>query len=144
MVVTLQMPPGLEARVRDEATRAGLPPDAIILRALVQVYPEAASAETHGNALVREIELLGKVGLGLTDDEWRRYWDLREKLEAETLGPAEHSELLAVNDRIERANAERLKYLTELAQLRNVPLSQLMDELGLGNGREARGGPADE
>jgi hypothetical protein len=46
-----------------------------------------------------------------------------------------------VNERIERANAERVGNLLELADLRNVPLTKLMDELGLGNGREARGGP---
>jgi hypothetical protein len=49
-----------------------------------------------------------------------------------------------VNEHIERANAARMEYLIELANLRSVPLPQLMDELGLGNGREARGGLKDE
>jgi hypothetical protein len=144
MAITLQMPPQLEARVRDEAMREGLPTDAVILRALARVYPEAPSAESSEPISAREIELLGKFDLGLTEDEWRRYWELRGKLEDETLTPSEHSELVAVNDHIELANAKRMPYLIELAGLRNVPLPQLMDELGLGSGREARGGPGDE
>jgi len=45
MTVKLQMPPGLEARVRDEAMREGLAADAIILRALAQVYPGGVDEE---------------------------------------------------------------------------------------------------
>ncbi|HWE03819.1 MAG TPA: hypothetical protein VG326_15550 [Tepidisphaeraceae bacterium] len=144
MTVTLQMPPGLEARVRDEAMREDLPADAIILRALAQVYPEAPPGHIGDRASAREVELLEKVGLGLTDDQWRRYWELREKLENDALTLAERSELLVVSENIERANATRMTHLVELANLRNVSLSRLMDELGLGNGREARGGSANE
>ena len=125
MTVKLQMPPGLEARVRDEAMREGLAADAIILRALAQVYPGAASTRKDDRVSARETKLLEKVGLGLTNDEWRRYWELKGRFEDGTLTAPEHAELLAVNERIERANAERVGNLLELADLRNVPLTKL-------------------
>lgn len=142
MTVMLQMPPELEARVRDAAAKQGLPPDALILNALARAFPDA---QTTGPQLTgREAELLEKINLGLSDSEWKRYWTLREGFEGRTLTPAEHSELQSVTDRIERATAERMKFLIELAALRHVPVPQLMGELGLGNGKEARGGPIDE
>lgn len=142
MTVTLQMPPELEARVRDAAAKQGLPADKLILSALARAFPDRppSGADNAG----RETELLEKVNLGLSDAEWNRYWALRQGFERRTLTAAERTELQATSDRIERANADRMKYLIELAALRRVSVPKLMDELGIGNGKEARGGAQDE
>ncbi len=138
MTVNIQIPPELEARVRDDAARQGRTGR----RDYSAGFGACLSRDVVGRSRVsyerRETELLDKVSLGLTDEQWRRYWELRKKLEDSSLASPEHAELLAVNDRIERANAERMKYLVELAALRNVPLPLLMEELGLGNGAKAR------
>jgi hemerythrin superfamily protein len=52
-------------------------------------------------------------------------------LHAETITDEEQSELLRLVEQIEEADAERLRRLVELAQLRQVPLDALLDQLGL-------------
>jgi hypothetical protein len=49
----------------------------------------------------------------------------------ETLTPDEQQELIELSDQIEFADAERLKHLILLAQLRNTTVDSLMDQLGL-------------
>lgn len=50
---------------------------------------------------------------------------------AETLAHAEYEELLHLSDRIELLTAQRADVLAKLATLRQVPLLQLMDDLGI-------------
>jgi hypothetical protein len=78
-----------------------------------------------------EAELLQKINQGLPPDVQQRYDELTAKRQAETLTPDEHQELLALIDRIEQADAERVQALAELAQLRNVPVTTLMAELNI-------------
>lgn len=70
-----------------------------------------------------EAELLQQINQGLPPDVQQRYDELTAKRRAETLTPEEHQELLALVDRIEQADAERVQALTELAQLRNVSVT---------------------
>ena len=79
----------------------------------------------------KEAELLQQINQGLPPDVQRRYDELTAKRRAETLTPEGHQELLALVDRIEQADAERVRALTELAQLRNVSVKTLMAELGI-------------
>ncbi len=61
----------------------------------------------------------------------QRYNDLRAKLQAQTLTPAEHQELLNLTDTIEQFDAERLQHLLALAQLRQVSLPELLLQLNI-------------
>jgi len=79
----------------------------------------------------KEAELLQQINQGLSPDVQRRYDELTARRRAETLPPEEHQELLALVDRIEQADAERVRALIELAQLRNVSVTTLMAELGI-------------
>jgi hypothetical protein len=78
-----------------------------------------------------EAILLERINQGLTPSLQQRYDELTAKRRAETLTPAEHQELLALIDRIERRDAERVQTLTELALQRNISLSTLMSELDI-------------
>jgi hypothetical protein len=78
-----------------------------------------------------ESSLLSKIGQTLPISIQQRYSDLRTKLQAETLTPAEHQELLNLTDTIEQFDAERLQHLLALAQLRQVSLPGLMDQLNI-------------
>ncbi len=78
-----------------------------------------------------ESRLLEKINQGLPPDLQQRYDELTARRQAETMTPAEHRELLALIDRIERADAERVQALTELAQRRGIPVARLMAELGI-------------
>ncbi|WP_416666121.1 hypothetical protein [Egbenema bharatensis] len=78
-----------------------------------------------------EAELLQQINQGLPADSQHRYDQLRTKLNAKTITPEEHQELLALVDIFEQADAERLQHLIELSQLRQVPLPDLMHQLGI-------------
>ena len=78
-----------------------------------------------------EAELLQKINQGVPPKVRSRYDELHEKLLDETLTPDEQQEFIGISDQIEFADAERLKHLVLLAQLRNVTVDTLMDQLGL-------------
>ena len=79
----------------------------------------------------RESELLLKVNRGVPADVQRRYDALIAKRQDFTLTSAEYDELLKLTDEIERLDAQRIEYLSELARLRKKPLTVVMDELGI-------------
>ncbi len=67
----------------------------------------------------------------LGETKTKRYQHLVVKLEAETLSESQYKEFMLLAEEEELIRYERLKYLVELAQIRSIPLPQLMDNLGL-------------
>ena len=63
--------------------------------------------------------------------EWERYRILLAKWDAEELDTQEQIELVALSNKIQAANAHRMKAVEELARLRKTSLSELMETLGL-------------
>jgi hypothetical protein len=78
-----------------------------------------------------EAELLLQIDRGIPADLHQQYRELVIKKDAETLSSEEYHTLLDLSDRIEILAAERTGALIKLAQLRQIPLMQLMDELGI-------------
>ena len=78
-----------------------------------------------------ETDLLQQINQGLPPTIRPRYEELNAKLHEETITPAEHEELLQLSDQIEQADAERLRHLIALAQLRHVSIDPLMDQIGI-------------
>ncbi len=78
-----------------------------------------------------QAELLLKINQRLPGDIQRRYNKLIAKRRAEILSAKEYAELLRMTDQVEKFQARRVEYLAELASLRKIPLSELMDELGI-------------
>ena len=60
-----------------------------------------------------------------------RYIFLQNKMELENLSESEYQELLILVAQEEKIRNKRFQYLLELAQLRNIPLTELMNNLGL-------------
>jgi hypothetical protein len=87
--------------------------------------------KTDRNLPRQEAELLQKINRSLSQIQWERYDQLVGKRQAETLTPEELDELMALSDQIETANVRRIKYLAELARLRNTTVSALIAELGI-------------
>ncbi len=79
----------------------------------------------------REAELLEKINQGPPAAAQKRYDELRAKLQTDSITPAEYEELLELIDQIEMADAERMRHLIELAQLRQVSLDELKNQLGI-------------
>jgi hypothetical protein len=76
-----------------------------------------------------ETELLQQIDRGIPSDLHQQYRDLVAKRDAQTITEQEYELLLNLSDRIEVLAAERTGLLVKLAQLRQVPLMQLMDDL---------------
>jgi hypothetical protein len=78
-----------------------------------------------------ETDLLLEINQGISTELHQQYQTLKQKRDAENLTDPEREELLELSDRIEILAAERAGSLVKLAQLRQVPLTQLMNELGI-------------
>jgi hypothetical protein len=78
-----------------------------------------------------EVNLLVKINQGIPTDLRARYQLLRKQLEAETLTDAEHNTLIQLSNQIEQIGVQRLEALVSLAQLRHIPLLDLMETLGI-------------
>lgn len=79
----------------------------------------------------RETELLMQINQGLPARLQERLNELIDKRQAATISAKELRELKKLTDQVEQFDAARLQPLTELAQLRNVPLRKLIKQLGL-------------
>ncbi len=78
-----------------------------------------------------ESELLMKINEGVPVTVQSRYDELIGKRDERALTNEEYSELLQLTDQVELLDVNRLEYLTELAHIRNKPLTLLMNELGI-------------
>lgn len=67
----------------------------------------------------------------LSPEKRALYLELVQKLEKDTISEQERQHFLELTEEEEDLRNERVKLLIELAQIRNVPLNQVMEELGL-------------
>ena len=58
-----------------------------------------------------------------------RYQELLAKRQEDKLTKSEYQELITLSDRYEQYDTERIKHLVQLAKLRKVTLTNLMDQL---------------
>jgi hypothetical protein len=79
----------------------------------------------------REAELLQKIYHGIPTEMQERLNELIKKRQSYTITDDELQELIKLTNQIELFDAERLKHLIELAHLRNVPLDDLIRQLGI-------------
>lgn len=78
----------------------------------------------------KEIRLIKKVNESvLSDAERVRFSELIEKRQSENISESEFDELSALTERGEELNVKRLKYLVEIAAIRNKSLREVMSEL---------------
>lgn len=92
----------------------------------------AISAYRHTPSLSKtESELLQQINEGVPVEVRNHYERLHQKMLDEALTDDEQTELIALSDQIEQADAERLQQLIHLAQIRQVPVERLMNDLNL-------------
>lgn len=127
MTLTLDIASELEHQILQEAGRKGLDAKSFVLHLL----REAMASKVSSVAAQRESELLKEINRGFPPEVWKRYRELVAKREDETLSVEEHAELIALIDQVELANARRIECLAELANLRQVPLRELMTKMGI-------------
>jgi hypothetical protein len=78
-----------------------------------------------------EARLLQKINQGIPSELRAQYQTLRAKREAETLTEQEHQTLIQLSNQIEQLGVQRLEALVNLAQLRRVSLSDLIETLAI-------------
>jgi len=79
-----------------------------------------------------EADLLKKINSGFSEHKWQRLDLLNEKVEEEGLTKAEQTELEALVEAYEKYTVRRIKYLGQLATIRQITLQELMQQLGIG------------
>jgi hypothetical protein len=78
-----------------------------------------------------ETALLLEINRGIPPQLHDRYQMLLAKRDDETLTDTESTELLDVSNQIEAVGVKRIEALAKLATIRQIPLLQLMDDLGI-------------
>ena len=130
MSITIHLPPDLQNRLYETSLSQGQSAEQIVVEALsdrLRNHQLPADKDLSSE----ETQLLAGIDLNVSEADTRRFLELSELLEAETLTEAERQELIALNDRREAANVERLEKLVRLAQLRGKSLDEVMKQLGL-------------
>ena len=80
-----------------------------------------------------EAHLLEKINQGWNEQEWQRYHALAALRKEERLTEAEYQELCILTNERETAHAKRLRFILELAKLRNIPFAEAMRQAGIGS-----------
>jgi len=78
-----------------------------------------------------EAELLLKINQSIPSDIQNFYDELIIKRDAENLTNDEHTELLKLTEQIEKLQAQRIESLADLARVRGITLTTLMENLGI-------------
>lgn len=76
----------------------------------------------------KETELFLKLNAGLPLKIQKRFDELNQKRKTETLNPAEHEELINLTEIIEKSNTDRIFYMSKIANLRGISLSELIEK----------------
>lgn len=79
----------------------------------------------------KESELLIKINQNLPQELRHLYQNLIEKRNQENLTASEYQQLLELTEQVEKYQAQRLEYLTQLAQIRQLSLTNLITEMGI-------------
>jgi hypothetical protein len=83
------------------------------------------------NKQKEEALLLEKINKSLPLKQIERFRMLNKKRLDETLTTSEYDELLVLLEKTEKLNVNRVKHLSALARLRNVPVRELMKQLDI-------------
>jgi hypothetical protein len=78
-----------------------------------------------------EAVLLKKINKSLSIEEINQFRTLNEKRKEGEIKEDEYANLVILLEKIEKLNVSRLKHLTSLAQLRNISVRELIQQLGI-------------
>jgi hypothetical protein len=126
MTLHLELPQGIEQQLIQEANLQGVSVDKYLVQFLTRTLHKPKR-----QSKLSESTLLKKINLDFSEAEWTEYKQLIKLRRTETINEQAYERLLFLGEKLELANAERFKYLIELAKLRQVSLPQLMEDLGI-------------
>jgi hypothetical protein len=79
----------------------------------------------------KEADLLKKINQSLSIPEINQFRFLNNKRVETGVSEQEQVELVRLLEKIEKLTVNRIKYLTQLARLRNISVRELMNQLGI-------------
>lgn len=129
MSITIQLNPDLEKQLKSNAAQIGVEPEQFVTKILQEQLRQISDLDE--GFIKKESELLHKISLGIAEKEWNLYSSLIQKRDNGKITEVELPKLIALSDKVENANVERIKNLIKLANLRGVTLTALMGELGI-------------
>lgn len=93
---------------------------------------KARQRKVESNWTNSEISLIKKINESvLSPGEQKRFYELIEKRQNEIIEPKEFEELVALTDKSEELNVERIENLVRLAKSKDVGLDEIMNRLGI-------------
>ena len=129
MSLTIQLPLTIEKNLREYATEQGVSLENYVMQILTL---NIRNKETKKKKKpLTENELLSYTKLNVLPSDLEEFYRLSALFKSKTVSDYEYEKLLQLNDLIEIAHAERMKYVLALAQLRNVPLETVMNDLDI-------------
>ena len=97
----------------------------------VATVSKLRAGQTIGSISKQESDLMVKINRGFPTENWMRIQILDSKMEENNLSQLEYDELTSLTDAYEKYCVQRLRLLKKLALLRNIPLEEAMNQLGL-------------
>jgi|SRR6185437_5480558 len=129
MSVTIDLPPELEGRLREQAAKLGVNASDFVVRAVeAQLHPSRSSLP---RLSAEDARLLHELTLQIPPMMWERYHGLVQKRRDGSLSDEEHRELIDLSTRIEEENARRIERVVEIAKARGKTAAEVMDHFGL-------------
>lgn len=129
MSLTIQLPLTIEQNLREIAKKQGLSLESYVMQILAHNSRKKESKKKEKD--LTETELLTHTQLNVLPSDLEEFYRLSSLFNAKTISDIDYEKLLQLNDLIEIAHAERMKYILVLANLRNVSLETMMHDLGI-------------
>ena len=129
MSLTIQLPLTIEQNLREIAKTQGLSLESYVMQILAHNSRKKESKKKEKD--LTETELLTHTQLNVLPSDLEEFYRLSSLFNAKTISDIDYEKLLQLNDLIEIAHAERMKYILVLANLRNVSLETMMHDLGI-------------
>ena len=129
MSLTLQLPLTIEQNLREHATQQGVSLENYVMQLLALNSRKKETSKRKKD--FSERELLLRAQLNVLPKDLEEFYRLGSLFKLGTITDEDHEKLLQLNDLVEIAHAERLKYLFDLAKLRQVSIQTVMQDLGI-------------
>jgi hypothetical protein len=128
--LSLDLPVDLEERLQQKAREEGINPADAAVRAIREALTLRSSPSMLPEAEI--VQRLHATEQGFDSNFWDRYRELLAHVRDETMTEALREEFIPYQDRVEIANAERLRYLAELARRYSLSLPEVIGRFGVG------------
>ncbi len=127
---TIELKKGLEVGLDELAQRLSQL-DSVELSIFFSKLYDKIMGQPQFNNLSQETILLKKIKNAVPPSVLKHYQTLRKKAREQDISEKERQELLLLSDFIEEKSAKKVNLLASLAQMRQIPLSDLLQEFAI-------------